>query len=351
MRVRHDPRDLLESSLSPWSRPRFEAIREWVKREQQTLVVFDLEATQRSPHFRGFGIIEVGLLRFDPSGGVDAGSSFIDPERRIPRDVSELTGITVGDVVGSPNWGIRWHDVFHWLADAHLTAGFNSWTYDCRAVEKENERYGQCKTKFRTERHIDVYCLPDVGGRKLVSAAREFAIPVEGRLHRALADATITAHLLDRVILRLSSESLFDKGRVPIAGGRRTAKKSARLNQIEERFRRGERPTLTQLTVEFGLAPSTIENDLIALLKEGRVNAECIWNAVQQCELDSVIDQAIKSAWQPNTESGLSELKRWIDAHTRLSVDFFQLRICLIRHGYEYRSGQNGWVRTARRGA
>jgi DNA polymerase III epsilon subunit-like protein len=127
----------------------------------------------------------------------------------------------------------------HAIAAEHATVGFNSALFDCRAIMAQSYKYKNLTTEF--SHHLDVRWLPGVKGR-LEQVASSLGIE-EIPNHRALGDALVLAKLLDRMVLRLSSEavaehldSVSDDGEAMTAGeaaGRAALTKEARSQDLE----------------------------------------------------------------------------------------------------------------------
>ena len=63
-------------------------------------LIFDLETTGLDSY--RCGITEVSAYRFENGRPVEEFTTLIDPERAIPKEISELTGITPDMVLGKP---------------------------------------------------------------------------------------------------------------------------------------------------------------------------------------------------------------------------------------------------------
>ena len=70
----------------------FSGLREWV--------AFDLETTGLSA--KADQIIEIGAVKFTARETLGEFQTFVNPNRRIPRFITDLTGITQSDVNSAP---------------------------------------------------------------------------------------------------------------------------------------------------------------------------------------------------------------------------------------------------------
>ena len=319
--------------LAPESLIELPNLREWVGNQGRPLTVFDLETTAKIARYAR--IIEVGLVTVLPDGRVLSGEEFVDPESKIPKAVIELTGIAPNDVAGHATWGDYWAKQFVTIAQEHWTAGFNSWRYDRTVVIRLNAKYNAEVPEFTKDRHIDVYYLPKVGRAKLGESAEKNGVKFVGAAHRALSDARATAKLLDLVVGELSADQLIQKGWA--TGGDKTGgKRAARRREIEERLNCGERPSVRQLAQEYELAPSTIEGDLSALVRDDRVPAAWL---MRDSDLDLVRKHVMASVGAiraRNAPVGLSEIKSEIEARSGCEIGYFELRLGVFDQGFRF---------------
>lgn len=84
-------------------------------------VVFDLETTGLSPE-KGNEIIEIGAIRVVDGKIKDEFSSFVQPKRKIPAFISDLTGITNEMVNDAPNNKIVLPEFKNFINNAPLVA-------------------------------------------------------------------------------------------------------------------------------------------------------------------------------------------------------------------------------------
>lgn len=164
----------------------------WDHASDQTYVVLDVETTgglaQRDR------ITEVGAVKVQRGVAVDRFSSLINPERRIPRQIVELTGITDAMVSNAPKFSDVAPALRDFIGDAILV-GHNV-SFDYGFLREEFWRLGSpfsvpsmC-TRVEIRRHF-----PNLGSYALGELCRHFEIALEQH-HRALCDAEATVQLL-----------------------------------------------------------------------------------------------------------------------------------------------------------
>ncbi|HIE24776.1 MAG TPA: DNA polymerase III subunit epsilon [Anaerolineales bacterium] len=156
-----------------------------------TLVAFDLETTGLSSETDS--IIEIGAVRFNETRVEDEFSMLINPGKRIPKFITDLTGISNEMVRGAPNI----HDVLGefeaFVGDAPVI-GHNI-RFDLSFVQPYN------LLRFNTV--IDTYelaavLLPSAGRYKLGALSNFLGIPL-ANAHRALDDAKATMGIFSQL--------------------------------------------------------------------------------------------------------------------------------------------------------
>lgn len=83
-------------------------------------VVFDLETT--GLHASKDAIIEIGAVKIKGREIVDRFGTFVDPERPIPPNITEITSITDEMVAGAPKIDSALKDFYDFAGDAVLVA-------------------------------------------------------------------------------------------------------------------------------------------------------------------------------------------------------------------------------------
>ncbi len=163
--------------------------------------VVDVETTG-SMRWRRHGMVEIAIVQV--SGGLitDRWHTLLDPGRRLPPFVTELTGITTDMVRGAPAFEHVAERVFDLLDNRVFVAhnvGFD-WSFVGAHLERVLGRVPHVPRLCTV--HMARRFLPRVRARNLDALAAHFGLEIHER-HRALGDARATA----RILLRLLDEA------------------------------------------------------------------------------------------------------------------------------------------------
>jgi len=154
----------------------------------KTYVSLDLETTGLDPQHDA--VIEVGALRFSGSHEIESFSTFVNPGRRIPQFITELTGISDAEVARAPSIRQVAQELRTFVGDDTLV-GHNI-GFDVAFLRKEKV--------LSTNPRIDTFSLasilvPHAGRYSLENLVHELGLAFEAQTHRALDDARL-AHAL-----------------------------------------------------------------------------------------------------------------------------------------------------------
>jgi DNA polymerase III subunit epsilon len=190
--------------------------------------VVDIETTggnTQSDH-----ITEIAILMHDGEKVVDAFCSLVDPERRIPYRITEITGITNEMVNGAP----KFYEIARKVVE--MTDGCTLVAHNARFD------YGFLRNEFKSlgfDYKRPVLCtvelsrnlLPGQKTYRLGDLCRSIGIEVK-TVHRALADAQSTARLFEHLqeVARLRTRDLGEGGRL----GRMNPDANLKREQIEK---------------------------------------------------------------------------------------------------------------------
>ena len=178
---------------------------------EETVVVFDFETTGMSPH-RDDRVIEVGAVRLAGDRVVDSFQSLINPGVPLSNFIVELTGIEDRMLAAAPGAAEVFAEFRRFIGSAPLVA--HNAAFDRRFLETEFCRYRHplppaVGCSMLAARRV----FPEAPNHKLGTLVEFLDLQTEGRFHRALADARMTAALWIRLGERL--RELYGFSRVP----------------------------------------------------------------------------------------------------------------------------------------
>ena len=168
---------------------------EWETNPQQPYVVVDLETTGgRAASHR---ITEIGAVKMMNGEIVEQFSTFVNPMRPIPSQITRLTGISNAMVANAPVFADVAEEIRAFLDGAIFVA--HNVNFDYGFLSHEFARLGQ---RFRIPKMCTCASMrkrfPGHASYSLKSLCRAYDIDL-GQHHRALCDATAAAHLLQLV--------------------------------------------------------------------------------------------------------------------------------------------------------
>jgi ATP-dependent DNA helicase DinG len=152
-----------------------------------SIIALDIETTGLDPHKDS--IIEIGAVCFNDNRIENEWESLINPGRKIPPFITQLTGISDHMVMEAPSIQDVLTDFQHFVGD-HFILGHNV-GFDLSFFRK----YGL----FKTNDILDTYelasvLLPTASRYGLSSLAQLLRIPLKAN-HRAMADARVTSEV------------------------------------------------------------------------------------------------------------------------------------------------------------
>jgi DNA polymerase-3 subunit epsilon len=169
-------------------------------------VVVDLETAGGAPVY-GEGIIEIGALRLHAGRIVDQFQALVDPGRRVPTFITQLTGITDDMLAGCAAIDAVLPRFVDFAADSVLVAhnaAFDFAYLDAARLRLDGAVFAQQRLcTLRLARRL----LPQLRRRSLDALAGHFGIPLVDR-HRALGDARITAELFFHLLELLRARDI-----------------------------------------------------------------------------------------------------------------------------------------------
>lgn len=134
------------------------------------LIVFDLETTGLD--LVKDRIIQISYIKVYPGGKEERSNQFVNPERSIPQEVVEITGITDEDVANAPTFKMLATDLANKFLGCDF-AGFNSNHFDIPMLAEEFLRAG-IDFDFTKCNLIDVQTIFHKMERRNLAAAYKF---------------------------------------------------------------------------------------------------------------------------------------------------------------------------------
>lgn len=160
----------------------------------ERFAVVDFETTGLSIT-QGAMPLEVGIVLLEAGEVVARYQSLMNPQTRIPWEVQQLTGITPSMVKDAPSVKVVMAEAFRFTAGLPLVA--HNAAFDQRFWRLSQSLCGvREENDFLCTLLLSRRLLPEQASFKLAQLAQQLDLPAAGRYHRALADAEVTAHLL-----------------------------------------------------------------------------------------------------------------------------------------------------------
>lgn len=190
-----DPRFIYEGDGARWSLADDNSLD--LPLDQARYVIVDLETTGQSPETTG--ITEIGAVRIENGKEVGRFDTLVNPGRPIPPYVANLTGITDDMVAGAPPIEDLIESFVTFSADAILVA--HNAAFDAALLDQITRRLlgrplglpSLCTLKLTR------VLMPELTKASLDALSVHFELTSDAR-HRAMADAELTASVLERLV-------------------------------------------------------------------------------------------------------------------------------------------------------
>lgn len=170
----------------------------------QSVACLDVETTGASPQFDR--ITEIGIVEMLPDGTVSEWSTLVNPQMRIPAFIENLTGISNAMVEDAPTFAQVADELRQRLAGRVFVA--HNARFDYAFIKNEFKRMEQ---DFRADTLCTVRLsrrlYPQHYKHNLDSLIQRLGIEMEDR-HRALADARVLMHFLQRLPQEHDAETI-----------------------------------------------------------------------------------------------------------------------------------------------
>ncbi len=171
---------------------------------KRPLVIFDLETT--GTWVEKDHIIEIAMIRCEPDGTVKEYERRVNPGMPIPREASEITGITDADVKDCPRFCDIAKDVVEFMTEADL-GGFNVERFDLPLLQRE---LSECGISFAWQDWMiyDAQKVYHLNERRDLTAAYAFYCGQHLEdAHSAMADTRATLRVLEEQLKKYGEGS------------------------------------------------------------------------------------------------------------------------------------------------
>ena len=171
-----------------------------------TFVVFDIETTGLSKETES--ITEIGAVKVVDGKVIDRFSTFVNPERPIPAEITKLTGITNEMVADAPVITEILPRFLEFCQDAVLVA--HNANFDTGFIRLNAERKCGIEVKNTVLDTLELSrsLLPELKKHKLDIICEQLGVSLEGH-HRAVNDAEATAEVFLKFINMLVEKEIY----------------------------------------------------------------------------------------------------------------------------------------------
>ena len=165
-------------------------------------VAFDIETTGLNA--QNDRMTEIGAIRFSGGTILETFNTFVDPERHIPADITQLTGIRDSDVAGAPSEEEAMKQFIAFIGDrpiiahnAHFDVGFMT-----AAALRHGLRFNPV---FLDTLALSQALLPELKRFKLDIVSNHLNLP-QFNHHRATDDAMVVARIMEKFLPMLQQQ-------------------------------------------------------------------------------------------------------------------------------------------------
>lgn len=158
--------------------------------------IIDVETTGLSPKTER--LTEIAIIIFENGEIVNEFSSLINPEKKVPYRITQLTGINDQMVQAAPHFYEIAKKIVEMTSDCTFVA--HNASFDYRFIQAEFSRYGfDYQRKVLDTVKLSRKLLPGFRSYSLGKLTAQLGIQINNR-HRALGDAKATVELLKKLI-------------------------------------------------------------------------------------------------------------------------------------------------------
>ena len=168
------------------------------------VVVLDFETTGLSPD-NGDRAIEIGAVKIVNGEIVETFQSLMNPGKKVNTFIEQYTGISNAMLSEAPSCQIVMNQFADFIGDFSLVAhnaSFDKKFLDAELNYCQRDYTGQFACSLLLSRRIS----QDAPNHKLGTLVEYHQLPNDGVFHRALADATMTAHVWNHQLALLQQQ-------------------------------------------------------------------------------------------------------------------------------------------------
>ena len=159
-------------------------------------VAFDIETTGLNA--QNDRMTEIGAIRFSGGNIIDTFNTFVDPERHIPADITQLTGIRDSDVAGAPSEEEAMKQFIEYIGDRPIIA--HNAHFDVGFMTAAALRHGlKFSPVFLDTLALSQALLPELKRFKLDIVSNHLKLP-QFNHHRATDDAMVVARIMGKFL-------------------------------------------------------------------------------------------------------------------------------------------------------
>lgn len=168
----------------------------------ETVAVLDFETTGLSPNY-GDRATEIAIALVRDGQVVDRFQSLMNAGRRIPAEVTQLTGITNAMIAAAPPVAKVMRDAAKFVGTTPVVA--HNASFDRKFWEAELAYLSMpTASVFACTMLLSRRLYPNASNHRLSTLVQLLGLPKSGRAHRAMVDAEMTSHLWCRIQLDVS---------------------------------------------------------------------------------------------------------------------------------------------------
>ncbi|MDD4941951.1 MAG: 3'-5' exonuclease [Rhodoferax sp.] len=164
---------------------------------RETVAVLDFETTGLSPSC-GDRATEIAITLVRDGQVVDRYQSLMNAGRRIPAEVTYITGITNAMIAAAPPVAKVMREACRFVGNTPVVA--HNASFDKKFWEAELAHLAMSSaSKFACTMLLSRRIYPNSPNHRLSTLVQLLGLPQSGRAHRAMVDAEMTSHLWCRI--------------------------------------------------------------------------------------------------------------------------------------------------------